>query len=192
MRRTTIFDTPILRDILPPISRWALKRLGWTIEGEFPALDKYVLIGAPHTSNWDFPVALAVCFAKRQKIYWMGKHTLFSGPLGPLSRWLGGIAVDRRQANSLVDQIVNVYAQSEQLVVGIPPEGTRKKVEKWKTGFYYIALGAKLPIALGYIDFKRKAAGCSELFYPTGDIEADMAKIRAYYAPVVGKHPENQ
>jgi 1-acyl-sn-glycerol-3-phosphate acyltransferase len=188
----TIFDTPILRHILPGFGRLMLRIFGWKIEGEFPDLPKYVLIGAPHTSNWDFPVGIAICFARQQKVYWMGKHTLFWGPLGPISRWLGGIPVDRRKSNSLVEQIVQVYREHEQLVVAIPPEGTRKKVEKWKTGFYYIALGSQLPIVLGFIDFGRKVGGCGEVFYPTGDIEADMAKIRAFYAPIKGKNPENQ
>ncbi|QLG87363.1 lysophospholipid acyltransferase family protein [Chitinibacter bivalviorum] len=188
----TIFDTPILRHILPAFGRLILRIFGWKIEGEFPNLPKYVLIGAPHTSNWDFPIGMAICFAREQKVYWMGKHTLFAGPLGPLSRWLGGIPVDRRKSNSLVEQMVQVFGEHEQLVVAIPPEGTRKKVEKWKTGFYYIALGSQLPIVLGYIDFGRKMGGCGEVFYPTGDIEADMAKIRAFYTPIVGKRPENQ
>ncbi|WP_157670505.1 lysophospholipid acyltransferase family protein [Chitinibacter sp. GC72] len=188
----TIFDTPVLRHILPGLGRLMLRIAGWKIEGEFPDLPKYVLIGAPHTSNWDFPVGIAICFARRQKVYWMGKHTLFWGPLGPIARWLGGIPVDRRQSNSLVEQMVQVFGEHEQLVVAIPPEGTRKKVEKWKTGFYYIALGSQLPIVLGFIDFGRKVGGCGEVFYPTGDLEADMAKIRAFYAPIKGKNPENQ
>ncbi|WP_410497918.1 lysophospholipid acyltransferase family protein [Chitinibacter sp. S2-10] len=188
----TIFDTPILRNISPFLARLALRLSGWKIEGDFPLLDKYVLIGAPHTSNWDFPVALAICCACKQKFYWMGKHTLFRGPLGPIARWLGGIAVDRRQANSLVEQMVQIYQQHEQLVVAISPEGTRKKVEKWKTGFYYIALGSQLPIVLGYLDFERKVGGCGGIFYPTGDIESDMAQIRQFYAPIKGKKPENQ
>jgi 1-acyl-sn-glycerol-3-phosphate acyltransferase len=188
----TIFDTPGLRTILPAIGQLILRLYGWKVDGEFPDLPKYVLIGAPHTSNWDFPVGIAICFSRRQKVYWMGKHTLFRGPLGPIARWLGGIAVDRRQANSLVDQMVQIFAEQDQLVVAIPPEGTRKKVEKWKTGFYYIALGSQIPIVLGYLDFGRKKGGCGGVFYPTGDIEADMAKIRAFYAPIIGKNPENQ
>lgn len=188
----TIFDTPILRPILPRLGRLILRIFGWKIEGEFPDLPKYVLIGAPHTSNWDFPVGIAVCFAREQKVYWMGKHTLFWGPLGPLARWLGGIPVDRRQSNSLVEQMVQVFNQQEKLVVAIPPEGTRKKVEKWKTGFYYIALGAQVPIVFGYIDFARKVAGCGGTFYPTGNADQDIAKIREFYAPIVGKNPQNQ
>ena len=188
----TIFDTPVIRSVMPGLSSVLLKLLGWKIVGDFPTLQQYVLIAAPHTSNWDFPIGLAICFKARQKVYWMGKHTLFVGPLGLLSRWLGGIAVDRRKSNSLVEQISEVFQTHKELVVAIPPEGTRKKVEHWKSGFYYIALKANVPIALGYLDFKRKIGGCGKLFYPTGDIDADMREIRQFYADIVGKNPENQ
>ncbi|MCB5196668.1 lysophospholipid acyltransferase family protein [Deefgea salmonis] len=188
----TIFDTPIIRDVMPRLSKWLLNSLGWRLKGDFPALDKYVLIAAPHTSNWDFPIGLALCFIARQKVYWMGKHTLFVGPLGLLARWLGGISVDRRKSNSLVEQIADVYQRSERLIIAIPPEGTRQKVHRWKTGFYYIALKANIPIVLGYIDFKEKTGGCGMVFYPTGDIEADMLVIQHFYQGISGKNPQYQ
>jgi 1-acyl-sn-glycerol-3-phosphate acyltransferase len=188
----TIFDTPIIRDVMPGVSKMLFKLIGWKMVGDFPAIDKYVLIAAPHTSNWDFPIGLAICFIGGKKVYWMGKHTLFRGPLGPLARWLGGIPVDRRKSNSLVEQMADVYQQSDKLIVAIPPEGTRKKVEKWKTGFYYIALQAQVPIVLGYLDFKTKSGGCGQVFYPTGDIELDMQEILRFYQGIQGKNPENQ
>lgn len=188
----TIFDTPIIRHVMPSLSKMLFKLIGWKVVGDFPQIDKYVLIAAPHTSNWDFPIGLAICFIGRKKVYWMGKHSLFVGPLGPLARWLGGIPVDRRKSNSLVEQMAEVYQQSEQLIVAIPPEGTRKKVEHWKTGFYYIALQAQVPIVFGYIDFKTKTGGCGPVFYPSGDIAQDMLVIRNYYQGMQGKNPENQ
>jgi 1-acyl-sn-glycerol-3-phosphate acyltransferase len=188
----TIFDTPIIRHVMPGLSKMLFKLIGWKVAGDFPKLDKYVLIAAPHTSNWDFPIGLAICFIGRQKVYWMGKHTLFTGPLGPIARWLGGIAVDRRKSNSLVEQMAEVYQHSERLIVAIPPEGTRAKVEHWKTGFYYIALQAKVPIVFGFIDFKTKSGGCGPVFYPSGDLAQDMQLIRSYYAGIQGKNPENQ
>ena len=186
----TIFDTPLLRNFMHALSIMLLRLRGWRIEGNFPDLPKYVLIAAPHTSNWDFPLTLGVCFALRAKLYWMGKHTLFWGPLGPVMRWLGGIPVMRSRNNSLVQQMVTVYQQSAQLVVAIPPEGTRQRVKEWKTGFYHIACGAQVPIVLAYMDYARKVCGFGPVFYPTGDIVADMPRIQDFYRDKVGKHPD--
>ncbi|PXX50453.1 1-acyl-sn-glycerol-3-phosphate acyltransferase [Aquitalea magnusonii] len=186
----TIFDTPLLRDFMRALSIMLLRLRGWRIEGSFPDLPKYVLIAAPHTSNWDFPLTLGVCFALRAKLYWMGKHTLFWGPLGPVMRWLGGIPVMRSRSNSLVQQMVTVYQQSERLVVAIPPEGTRQRVKEWKTGFYHIAWGAQLPIVLAYMDYARKVCGFGPVFHPTGDIAADMPLIQDFYRDKVGKYPD--
>lgn len=188
----TIFDTPIIRPIFAWLSIVLLRLRGWKIEGEFPKIPKFVMIAVPHTSNWDFPITLGICFALRAKIYWMGKASLFKGPMGPIMRWLGGIAVDRSKSNNLVQQMIDIYNGSEQLVVTIPPEGTRSKVRSWKTGFYHIAAGANVPIVLGYLDYQRKAGGFGPLFYPTGDLEKDMAEIQAYYKDVVGKNPDAQ
>ncbi|MDK2125697.1 lysophospholipid acyltransferase family protein [Parachitinimonas caeni] len=185
----TIFDTPVIRTLFAWISIVMLRLTGWKLEGKFPELPKYVMIAAPHTSNWDFPVTLGICFAARAKIYWMGKSSLFVGPMGPIMRWLGGIAVDRSKSNNLVQQIVDVYNRSERLVITIPPEGTRSKVREWKTGFYHIAVGAKVPIALAFLDFKRKVGGFGPMFYPTGNLEQDMLNIQAFYKDITGKNP---
>ncbi|MEW9897552.1 lysophospholipid acyltransferase family protein [Chitinivorax sp. PXF-14] len=186
----TIFDTPIIRDLFAWISIVMLKLSGWRLEGKFPDLPKYVMIAAPHTSNWDFPVTLGICFAARAKIYWMGKDSLFKGPLGPIMRWLGGIPVDRSKSNDLVGQMVEVFNRSERLVVTIPPEGTRQKVRYWKTGFYHIAKGANVPIVLAFLDFRRKVGGFGPVFRPTGNVEADMAEIQAFYKNISGKNPD--
>ncbi|BBF85873.1 acyltransferase family protein [Aquitalea magnusonii] len=186
----TIFDTPILRDLMRALSIFLLRLRGWRIDGNFPDLPKYVLIAAPHTSNWDFPLTLGVCFALQAKLYWMGKHTLFWGPMAPVMRWLGGIPVLRSRSNSLVQQMVAVYQRSDKLVVAIPPEGTRQRVKEWKTGFYHIACGAQVPVVLAYMDYARKVCGFGPVFYPCGDITVDMPKIQAFYQDKVGKYPD--
>lgn len=188
----TIFDTPVVRTLCRWLSVATLRLLGWRLDGDFPRLQKYVLIGAPHTSNWDFPLTLMFCFANRARIYWMGKHTLFRGPFGPLMRWLGGVAVDRRQNNSLVEQMVTEFRQRDTLVLAVPPEGTRGRVAEWKSGFYYIAQGAGVPIALAYLDYPNKRGGILALYQPSGDVAADLPQIRAFYRNITGKHPHKQ
>ena len=188
----TIFDTPVIRTIVRWISLFALKIRGWRIEGKFPDIPKYVLIAAPHTSNWDFPITLAVTFALKGKIYWMGKASLFRWPFRGMFNWLGGISVDRSKSNNMVGQMIRQFYANERLVVTIPPAGTRRHVMKWKTGFYYIALGADVPVVLGYLNYRTKVGGIGAVFYPTGDINTDMRQIRAYYSGIHGKHPVQQ
>lgn len=185
----TIFDTPVVNVLMHWLARLILRLTGWRIVGGVPAAPKYVLIAAPHTSNWDFPVALMVCFALRLRVYWMGKASLFPPLLGAVMRWLGGIPVDRARSGNLVQATIDAYNSNQRLIVIVPPEGTRSKVTQWKTGFYYIAQGAGVPIALGYLDFRRKEAGLSRMFEPTGDIAADMVEIQSFYAGFTGKNP---
>lgn len=185
----TIFDTPVVRPLFAFLSVLLLRLSGWRIEGRPPTAPKYVLIGAPHTSNWDFPFTLAICFALRLKIYWMGKDSLFRSPLGPVMRWLGGIPVTRDAASGLVQQTIAAFERSDALVVAIPPEGTRSKVSQWKTGFYHIARGAGVPVALAFLDFGRKVGGFGPVLLPSGDLERDMADIRAFYRNIRGKNP---
>lgn len=164
-----------------------LKILGWRVEGEIPSIRKFVIIAAPHTSNWDFPITLAVAFALRIKIYWMGKAAMFRWPFGGILRWLGGIPIDRSRSHNVVDQSIQAFQERDQLIMVVPPEGTRKKVSYWKTGFYHIARGAGVPIVLGFLDYRRKAGGIGPTFFPTGRIEEDMRQIRTYYATITGK-----
>ena len=185
----TIFDTPVINVLMHWFSRMALRLTGWRVVGGAPTVPKYVLIAAPHTSNWDFPVALMVCFALRLRVYWMGKDSLFPPLLGGVMRWLGGIPVNRARSGNLVQATVDAYNSNARLIVIVPPEGTRSKVTQWKTGFYYIAQGAGVPIALGYLDFRKKEAGLSRMFQPSGDIAADMVEIQAFYAGITGKNP---
>ncbi|HTD02685.1 lysophospholipid acyltransferase family protein [Undibacterium sp.] len=187
----TIFDTPVINTAMVWFSAGMLRLLGWRVDGRAPAEARYVMIAAPHTSNWDFPVTLMVAFAMRLKLYWMGKDSLFPPVFGGIMRWLGGIAVDRSKSGNMVQGTVDAFNTASRLAVVVPPEGTRGKVTHWKTGFYYIALGAKVPIALGYLDFKRKVGGIGRMFYPTGDLEADMAEIQKFYAGITGKNPQH-
>ena len=186
----TVFATPILRPLLALVARVGLRLSGWRVEGQFPADSRYVLIGAPHTSNWDFPLALGVCFACNVKIYWMGKSSLFRGLAGLVMRWLGGIPVNRDKPGGLVGQMITAFGRQPELVLAIPPEGTRSRVSEWKTGFYYIAQRAGVPVLPVYVDGARKVVGIAPLFYPTGDLEGDLPKIRAIYAGKQGIRAE--
>jgi 1-acyl-sn-glycerol-3-phosphate acyltransferase len=186
--RATIFTTPIINPVMHWLARAILFLWGWRIEGVRPQENKYVLIAAPHTSNWDFPLTLLMCFALRLQVYWMGKHSLFPPVLGGIMRWLGGIPVNRGRAGQLVQTTVAAFQTRAHLIVIIPPEGTRDKVTHWKTGFYHIAHGAGVPIALGYLDFKRKVGGIGLMLRTSGDIERDMHDIRAFYQPIQGKN----
>ncbi|KYF67540.1 lysophospholipid acyltransferase family protein, partial [Sorangium cellulosum] len=166
-----------------------LSVFGWRVEGVTDLPPKAVLIAAPHTSNWDFPFTLAVSYVLDLEFSWLGKHTLFEPPFGWFFRWLDGIPVDRRDRNNLVAAVVDILKQRDELILVVAPEGTRSRTKRWKTGFYYVALGAGVPIILGYLDFPRKRGGILHVFYPTGDIEADMATIRRLYEGIEGKHP---
>ena len=189
--RTTVFSTPIITPLLRLLAILILKLIGWKALGDEPPYKKFVLIGAPHTSNWDFPLMLLVVLKLRLKLFWMGKHTLFPFPVGWLMKWLGGIPIDRRASHNVVNETVRQYRENEELIVLIPPEGTRSKVKEWKSGFYHIACNAGVPILLGYVDASRKEAGFADFFEPTGNIEQDMQQIRAFYSNKRGLNPEN-
>lgn len=189
--RTTIFSTPILTPLLRLLAIAILKISGWHTRGEELERQRFVLIGAPHTSNWDFPLMLLVVLKLRLRVYWMGKHTLFPWGLGWLMKWLGGIPINRSASHNVVNQTVRQYREHDELVVLIPPEGTRSKVDSWKTGFYHIANNAKVPILLGYIDADKKEAGIADFFEPSGDLENDMQEIRAFYANKKGLNAAN-
>lgn len=167
-----------------------LKATRFEIAGQPPELEQYVLIAAPHTSNWDLPVMLAMSFVYEVKINWMGKHTLFEGPFGWWFRFLGGIPVIRHERKNMVERMAETFQHYDKLVLVVAPVGTRSRTEFWKSGFYHIARTAGVPIVCGYIDFKTRKGGFGPTIMPTGDIRADMDKFRAFYADKVGKHPE--
>ncbi len=188
----TIFDTPIVNTVLRALSVSFLKLTGWTVEGSLPPNgQKSVLIAAPHTSNWDLPYTLMVAFALGLRVYWMGKAEIFKPPFRGVMMWLGGIPVDRDKASNLVAASIDALnAADGPLQLIVPPEGTRSNTRFWKTGFYYIALGAKVPIVMAYMDYDKKRSGLGPVFEPTGDIEADMTRIKAFYAPIKGRHAD--
>jgi 1-acyl-sn-glycerol-3-phosphate acyltransferase len=186
----TVFDTPVIRTLLYVISLIYLKIFGWRRVGQPPEISRYVMIAAPHTSNWDMPVTLALAFSFRVKVYWMGKDTLFNWPFGTIMKWLGGIPIDRSKSNNIVEQYISAFNEHDNLVMIIPPEGTRKSVRYWKTGFYNIAYGAGVPIVLGFLDFAHKTGGIGPVVWPTGDINADMRIIQNFYAGITGKYPD--
>jgi 1-acyl-sn-glycerol-3-phosphate acyltransferase len=166
-----------------------LDLMGWTIEGSAPEAKKYVLIAAPHTSNWDLAYALAGAAVLGIPIQWMGKDTLFRGPAGTVLRALGGIPVERTQPHALVQTLAAKLQRRERFVLLVPAEGTRKLGQYWKSGFYHIARLAGVPIALGVLDYRAKRVGIGPLVWPTGNVKADMDRIRAFYADKQGKHP---
>lgn len=178
--------------MLSLLSKWILTRLGWTILADLPDIKKYVVIAAPHTSNWDFPLGILFARAIKLKVRWMGKHTLFRWPYGWFFRAIGGTAVHRESGKNYIGQMADLFEQSDQLILALAPEGTRTKTDHWKTGFYYIARAANVPILIGYLDFGNKQVGIKELFYPTDDINADFETIRQFYAGRRGKNPENE
>lgn len=186
----TMFDTPILNVLLRRLALFLMWIFRWRIEGKLPDTPKFVLIAAPHTSNWDLPVMLSLAFAFRTGLFWMGKDTLFRRPFGAIMRWLGGIPIDRSKSHNVVEQSAEHFRKAESLVMVVPPEGTRQKVRYWKTGFYRIAESAGVPIALGFLDYRRKVGGFGPTVVPTGGIEADMETIQAFYANITGKHSD--
>lgn len=173
------------------IARAFLKLTGWKTEGEKPQARRFVLIAAPHTSNWDLVYLLALSQIFGIRVSWMGKDTLFKPPLGWLMRAVGGIPVVRHKRGNLVAQAAQRFAEAEDLALVVPAEGTRGAVEYWKSGFYHIARTADVPIVLGYLDYARKRGGFGPSLRATGDVRKDMEQIRAFYADKVGKYPED-
>lgn len=172
---------------------WALQMLGWTAVIAPPPGKKFVLVGYPHTSNWDFLYALLWGMASGTRFRWVGKKQLFPPLLGGVMKWLGGIPVDRSRAGGdFVKQVARIFEQHDNLWVVVAAEGTRSRAPYWKSGFYYMALEAKVPIALAYLDYSRKEVGIGGYFTPSGNIEADFEQIRTFYADKIGRDPNKQ
>ncbi len=172
------------------VGRAWLRAFGWQVAGGVPNVRKAVVVAAPHTSNWDLPFLLAIAWTLGVRIRWVGKHTLFRFPFGPLTRAVGGVSVDRRGSHDAVTAISELMKQYDDLLLVVPPEGTRHKADRWKTGFYYIALAADVPIVLGFLDYGKKRGGLGKIFHPTGVPEQDVAFLRAFYADIRGKYPQ--
>ena len=177
--------------VRPLIARafWAVSR--YRFVSEPPPTRSAVLIGAPHTSNWDFLYMLAITWRLGISPRWLGKHTLFKRPFGPLMRWLGGIPVYRANPGRLVDDVVARVRDSDQFFLVVTPEGTRGRTANWKSGFYRIARDAGMPVVLGFVDSATHTSGLGPTIDLTGDVTADMDRIRAFYADKRGIHPEN-
>jgi 1-acyl-sn-glycerol-3-phosphate acyltransferase len=173
------------------LGRVSMGLSGWRFEGEVPDVPKLVLIVAPHTSNWDFLVGLQGKLALRLGGTFIGKHTLFRWPLGIVMRWLGGIPVNRGAAAGFASEVARVMKGARQMTVVLAPEGTRKLIPQWKSGFYRIAVEAGAPILPVGFDYTRKVVFFAPLFHPTGDYEKDLPLLRAHYRAEMGKKPEN-
>ena len=172
------------------LARLFLSATGWQPEGERPAPARYVLIAAPHTTNWDFPYLLAFAEHFGLTISWLGKASLFRGPLGPLMRALGGISIARSRSENRVAEMAQAFSNRAALGLVVPAEATRGRAEYWKSGFYYIAMAAEVPVVMSYLDYTRKRGGFGPAFMPSGDIARDMDAVRAFYADKQGKYPE--
>lgn len=164
------------------MSSMSLRLAGWRFEGGLPAEPKYVALAYPHTSNWDGLLLVAMAQSAGLTMSWMIKSDWFRGPMGPVLRGLGAVAVDRSKSHNVVEQMVDEFRRREELVLVIPPEGTRGRSEHWRSGFYHIALGAGVPVVPGYLDYGRKRCGLGDPIALTGEVSADMDRIRAYYA----------
>ncbi|MEZ6023297.1 MAG: 1-acyl-sn-glycerol-3-phosphate acyltransferase [Hyphomonadaceae bacterium] len=162
---------------------------GWKVRGDWPGLDKAVLVAAPHTSNWDGLNMLATAAFYRVKLAWMGKKSLTTGPFGGLIKWLGCVPIDRAAANDVVRAMAERFAATDAMILAIPPEGTRSAAAEWKTGFYHIARGAGVPLVLSVLDYGTKIVSLAAVAYPSGDYEADLPIIRGFYARAAGKRP---
>ena len=164
---------------------------GWRFEGEVPDVRKMVLIVAPHTSNWDFPVGLMAKLALRLGGTFIGKHTLFRWPFGVFMRAIGGIPVDRAAAAGFASEVGRVLRDADQMTVVLAPEGTRRRIPQWKSGFYRIAVEAGAPILPVGFDYSRKVVFFAPLFHPTGNYEKDLPQLRSHYRPEMARRPEN-
>lgn len=173
------------------LGRSAMSLIGWNFEGALPNEPKFVIIVAPHTSNWDFPLGVVGLFSLGFRVSFLGKHTIFKWPLGPIMRWLGGIPVERSVSRDRVAEAVAAFNAADKLILVIAPEGTRKLVPKWKTGFYHAAHGAHVPIVPISFDFGRKTIKVGEPFVTTGDQDGDIAQIKEFFRGAVAKHPQD-
>jgi 1-acyl-sn-glycerol-3-phosphate acyltransferase len=191
--KTTIFNTPILSALLRFILNSISRLLGWHVEGKLPELQKYILIGAPHTSNWDFVLFLVVIFHLRANVKFMGKAELFRNPLfGWFFYWCGGIPVDRKKSQGLVEQMVEACGKSDRFILTIAPEGTRHFVSEWKMGFYHIAKSAGIPLVMAVVDGRKKEVRVGQVFHLTENMDADLKTIKGFFEGVVGINPRQK
>ena len=175
---------------MPAIAAWLLRAIGWRIEGSLPPLPKFVLIVAPHTSNWDFWIGLLAMFILDLRASWLGKHTLFFFPAGPILRWLGGEPIDRSAHHGTVEAAIERFHTRPAWVIAIAPEGTRKLVPRWKTGFHRIALGAGVPIVPVWIDYPNRVLGIGAPVPADSDEELGVARVQRLFRREMARFPE--
>ncbi len=177
-----------------PVARWLSIRIlalfGWRVEGQLPETPRFVLIVAPHTSNWDFPIGVLAMFATGIRLNWLGKHTLFFFPASIILRWIGGEPVNRGARAGIVEAAIERFRTRPQYVLAIAPEGTRRRVEQWKSGFYRIAVGAGVPILTVSIDYSRRVLDLGTLYFPVGDEAQDLGMLRSRYRATMARYPE--
>ena len=188
----TVHDTFICKTFMRWLALMIFKLSGWKSAGKKPAIRKYVIIAAPHTSNWDFIYTLCLAFILGIKPRIMMKSAWFRWPMGPFMRWLGAFPIDRSRSHNVVAQSIQAFNQNERMVLVVPPSGTRKKVMYWKTGFYHIARGAGVPVVLGYLDYRYKTGGIGPTVAITGHMSADMKIIADFYAEIDGRYATTQ
>lgn len=189
--RKEINETVTLR-FSDRIAKIILRLMGWKTKGQVPPYPKYVMIGYPHTSNWDAFVGLVVFKSMGVHLKWLAKKSLFKWPLSWILKWAGAVPIQREKSQNLVQKVKEIFNNSEQFVLTLSPEGTRKKTDYWRTGFYYMALEAGVPIALSFLDYPNKTGGFGPVLWPSGDIEKDMETIREFYKGIHGKFPEQE
>ena len=168
--------------LLKRFGRWYLDRSGWTVVNPYPSFARSVMIVAPHSTNWDFIVGISTSWVIDLKPTFVAKHTLFRWPLGPVMRWLGGIPINRSKSIGFVEKTAAMVDEIGRIALVITPEGTRKNVDRWRTGFYHIARAADLPIIPAYIDWGERRVGFGDPFWPTGNLEADIELLRDFYS----------
>jgi len=172
------------------ICNFILKLFGWKIVGDLPDYKKYIVVVAPHTSNWDLMVGLCARFVVNTKINFLAKNQLFFFPLGYLLKALGGAPVDRSKKNNKVEQVVELFNTSDELKLAIAPEGTRSPVTRWKEGFYHIAQQAGVCIVMVGLDYASKEVRVHEPLWPSGDINKDFPQILEYFRSIKGCYPK--
>lgn len=170
------------------LGRLILRVLGWRMVGALPDASKFVVIAAPHTSNMDFVIGMSLVFAQSLDVRWIGKRELFRGPLGPFFRWLGGIPVDRNSPQGVVAEAIEAFRAHDRMILAIAPEGTRKSVARWKTGFHRIASGAGVPVVCGFFDTARREVGFGPAVVAGTDLEEDIERLRAWYASLASQN----
>lgn len=178
--------------ILHWLGRLVMSVFGWKVKGHRPDAKKYIIVAAPHTSNWDLIFFLGAAFTLRIKVSWLGKKNIFVPVFSSLFRSLGGIPVDRSQTSNRVKNLAREIDKMDRIALGIAPAGTRSRTEYWKSGFYWVALECDIPIVCGYLDYSKKEAGLGLSIFPCGDLQSDMEKLRNFYGDIAAKFPEKK